>query len=200
MIKKLALAAGLWAAGTLLVLVAPAQASLIGQTVNCFQLGDGTPGGGFLPCRPRGSAIVGPVAEFNTGEFSIDLGAESVTLRELAPVNFGSTFFLTLTDLVWSNDPTATITGIANFSASGVTGMEESDVSVFDNAIVLNYTNTRWSSGSIVSFDLVTSHRQLPEPASLALLGIGLLGLGVAVRRKGHYMARLHLQNSSTPS
>ena len=161
------------------------QASLIGQTVNCFDLGGGEPTG-VRSCAPA-SAVVGAGQEFVAGgdNIGVDVGDGSIIFSGLDSVeHLGSIFFLSLTDLIQSDDPTAILIGIANFSATDVIGIEESDVSVFDNAIVLDYNFSQWSADSVVSFDLVFSQRQLPEPASIALFGLGLAGLGVAARRR----------------
>ena len=62
--------------------------------------------------------------------------------------------------------------------------MTESDITVDDNSITITYLPRRWDAGSFVSFDLVTAPSQLPEPATLALFGLGLLGVGFAARRR----------------
>lgn len=190
MIKKLMLAAGLWATGTLLVLAAPAQASLIGQTVTCSD------NGAFAnaTCQP-GSTSVGSGPEFEIFNalasfpfWSIDLGANSITMTFLGlSVGASNPAQVILGDLFSSTDPTTKIVGIANFNAVGVTGIGESAVAVNDNSVAIAYLPspfTIWNQGNFISFDLVTSQGQLPEPASLTLLGLGLLGLGVAVRRR----------------
>ncbi len=188
MIKRFALAA----AAALLTLGAAgaAQASLIGQTVTCSD------NGAFAnaTCQP-GSANVGPGPEFQIftalGNFplwSIDLGANSITMTLVAPaVGASNPAQVTLGNLFWSNDPTAKIVGIANFNAVGVAGVTESAVTVNDNSVAIAYLpspNTVWNQGNFISFDLVTSQGQIPEPASLALLGFGLLCLVFAASRQ----------------
>ena len=191
MLKKLACAAAV--ALPTLGMAGAAQASLIGQTVTCSD------NGVFFNAKcDAPTASVGPGAEFeifttlrNPPLWAIDLGADSIVMTFVIP-NGGAIGSdggrVTLGDLFWSNDPAATIVGIANFTAVGVEGVTESDITVNDNSIVITYvpsSGATWAPGDFISFDLVTSKsQQLPEPASLALFGLGLAGLGVAARRR----------------
>ena len=186
MLKRLALAAtaALLSAG----MAGPAQASLIGQTVTCSDNGAFLNGTCNVP-----AASVGAGSEFdildesrNRRLWSIDLDADSIIMTFVfnGTALSGVDARVTLGDLFWADDPGATIVGIANFTAVGVLGVTESDITVNDNSIVIAYLPRRWTTGDFISFDLVTSHSELPEPATLTLLGFGLLGLGVAALRR----------------
>ncbi len=171
-----------------------ANASLLGQTVTCSFPDRFT-------CEPLTGGVVGGGTEFRVFELTqilgtevrvdfwdIDLGENSISMRMLnAASSFGNfpVFRVTLGDLFWSNDPTATITGIANFTSNAdVTGMEADDVSVVANALTIDFGGSIWRQGGLISFDLVTTHSALPEPATLALFGLGLGVLGFAMRRR----------------
>ena len=202
MIKKLALAASMLGA---FVLAGPAQATLIGQTVQLSL-------GGTISATPnQTSATVsagGP--EFVIGLFvgraiEIDVQDSFIDFQynNVANADFGTgNFSLTISGLTWAPDPGVVI---------GATVMEFEDprdlspdlgpntVSFTPSSVTLD-ANGNWEGQDRVRVDLITGHSQvLPEPASLALFGVGLLGLGVAVRRR-HCLARPHLQSSSTPS
>ena len=170
------------------------MASLLGQTVTC-SLPD------RFDCIPLNGGVVGGGPEFRLVEFTdflgapitveywdIDLGENSISMRFLdGAASFGDfpVFRITLGDLFWSNDPTATIAGITNFTSNGaVTGMEADDISVAANALTIDYGGSIWRNGAVISFDLVNTHSALPEPGTLALFGLGLAGLGFAARRK----------------
>ena len=190
--KKIAFgfAAGLLALG----FAGGAQASLLGQTVTCSSQSPFN-----LSCSsPTATVTDGGTPEFEIqspsggGIFAIDISGDSVRMTALGPLFVGGPNLLMLGDLIWANDPGATITGITNFLVSGVTqqvvgvgdGLVESDVSFAANSVAIDYTSTDWSDGAFVSFDLVTTHSVLPEPATFALFGLGLAGLGLAARRR----------------
>ena len=192
MLKKIAFgfAAGLLALG----FAGVAQASLLGQTVTCSSESPFS-----LSCSsPTATVTDGGTPEFElqgfsgAGIFAIDISGDSVRMTALGSLFIGGPNLLMLGDLIWANDPGATITGITNFLVSGVTeqtvgtgdGLVESDVSFAANSVTIDYTGTDWSDGAFVSFDLVTTHSVLPEPGILALFGLGLAGLGFAARRQ----------------
>ncbi len=202
MIKKFAFAASVLG---VFALTGPAHATLIGQTVQLSL-------GGTISATPNQTSamvsaggpefvidlIVGRAIEIDVQDSFIDFQYNNVSNANFDTGNFS----VTIGGLTWAPDPGVVI---------GATVMEFEDPSdpspdlgpntaTFTPSSVTLNVNGNWEGQDRVRVDLITSHSQvLPEPASLALFGLGLLGLGVAVRRR-HYLARPHLQNSSTPS
>ena len=190
MFKKIAL--GLTAALLALGWSGAAQASLLGQTATCST----TSRFGIFCSSPTATVTDGGAPEFQirgssgSALFAIDISGEGVRMSVVDTFSTGMANTVTFGDLIWANDPSATITGIANFLVSGVTGqwggsgLLESEVSFAANSVTIDYSNTAWGNGAFVSFDLVTTHSALPEPGTLALFGLGLAGLGLAARRR----------------
>ncbi len=193
MMKKLALAAGLWAAGTLLVLAAPAHATLIGDSVTV--------------------RIVVP----NQGPFdqssSTTVTADASDAFELTDVQSGRTFgvdpfdaglvvtllnqgfvfgnssalatVIEFSDLQWQGTP-GRVTGASIIEGFALNFGLLTDITFTDSSVRVALSRngaTSWNVGEVLTINLETAH-DLPEPASLALFGLGLLGLGVAVRRR----------------
>ena len=184
--KKSLVSMAFGAAALLGVMAAPAQASLIGDTISC----EITPTPFWVCDNP--TAVVGAGAEFELDipqsptdfGFLVDVGAESVRLssNEDNIFGLGANEFLTLSDLDWVG-MIGEIVGIENFSFGGVTGMDSSDISFSEHSVMIDLHDTEWSPDSFIYFDLQTRHR-VPEPGVLGLIGLGLAGFMIARRRR----------------
>jgi len=180
--KSATCAAGmLWA----LLFAPPALATLIGDTVTFSRFFDGVP-------VDSQSAVVGAGNEFsdlggnvlsNVSASSIRLDFTSTTSNTLFS-NGTPPQFYRWESLDWLDDPAGVITGVNVTFENVLPGpspipFSAANVTFSDHSVDLLVGDYTFGIGAFVLIDLETDHQSIPEPAALALLGIGLLSLGL---------------------
>ena len=189
MVKRLALAAA--AALLSLGMAGVAQASLIGQTVNLSVTGQdaGTPNQTSATVTTGGPEFV--IALFADVQIGIDVQESFIDFQYSGSfsANFGTAGQLfTISGLTWAPDPGgitgATVTEFEDPNGSGTLPFGPNLAFFNASSITLNVRGL-WEGQDRVRVDFTTDDvTQLPEPATLTLLGVGLLGLGFAAQRR----------------
>ena len=83
-----------------------------------------------------------------------------------------------------SGGPFSLANGIVNQGSTTLGGFDASDISFSDTQIFLNWNGLSYGNGTTLRIDFEFA-RDVPEPATLGLLGIGLVGV-VAQRRRSN--------------
>lgn len=163
------------------------HASFVGDTVNCSL----SPS--YLTSCNQSSATVGAGEEFTIFTqtpgltWLVDIGANSVSVTLNGPANWGVSGGIGQFKLLSLNEfgISSSITGISNFFTNTNYGIDASDITFTSDSLNISFINSGWNTGQLLSFDVVTRPNQsIPEPASMALLGLGLAGIGFSRRKK----------------
>ena len=167
-----------------------AQATLIGQTVGISVTGEdaGTPNQTSATVTTGGPEFV--IALFADVQIGIDVQESFIDFQFSGSfsANLGTDGLLvTIAGLTWAPDPGVvtgvTVTEFEDPDGSGTLPFGPNTASFTASSITANVRGL-WEGQDLVRVNFTTDDvTQLPEPATLALLGFGLLGLGFAARR-----------------
>lgn len=152
-----------------------AKATLIGDEVNLEIFANGQSISGLL------TATVGDGVEFNPRDvLTFDVGASSIEIVSLIPpARFAANIDYVFTGLDWVGEA-GLIVDVLLDPVQGIGSVSFTEDSVTFSVLELDPVNP----GVLASIELVTRHASVPEPATLALLGLGLAGLAAVRQRR----------------
>lgn len=156
------------------LMMVPAQASLIGTDVRhrCPQCG---------PAFDQTFTVLEGMPEITPfDQYEIDVEAESIRVTWITSINLIDPLDFLFEELTWGNTPGEIIDATVNLSSTG----DFNFVAFGPDSVQLNLNGVgSVTTGEFVLIDLVVNHN-VPEPVTLALMGLGLLGLGFRQRKK----------------
>ena len=150
---------------------------VLGDSVSC-----GVSGGGTFSCSSA-AETVGNGVEFQVGNlpgaayFNIDFSDGLLTAFGL---NNGS---LSATILHFS-DLTTPFSSASFVGQTGFTGLDVGDFTFSAGELMIDLRGTSFSQGSQFSVAFAPTPSAVPEPGTIALLGLGLIGIVAARKRK----------------